>query len=300
MPHLALSFPLGPRDAQSAEAACFEAGALAVTLTDLQDDPVLEPAPGEIRLWPSTRVQALFDLAWVDIERGREAVIGAVSSFLDLPLSEIAVSELADRAWEREWLKDFHAMRFGRRLWVAPYHETIDDPNAIVVQLDPGLAFGTGTHATTALCLEWLDANLYSGANIIDYGCGSGILALASIKLGAASASCFDIDPQALTATHDNALANNVLQRINVCDSPSALPEQVDVVLANILSAPLCTLAREFAARVKMGGSVVLAGLMEHEVSEVTDAYRPWFEIEHFGTRDNWVCLAGSRRADTA
>jgi ribosomal protein L11 methyltransferase len=295
MPHLALSFPLGTRDAQSTEAACFEAGALAVTLTDSHDDPVLEPAPGEIRLWPSTQVQALFEA-----DAGRDAVITAVSAFLDLPVSEIDVTELADRAWEREWLKDFHAMRFGRRLWVAPHHERVNDPNAIVVRLDPGLAFGTGTHATTALCLEWLDANLYNGAHIIDYGCGSGILALAAIKLGAGSAACFDIDPQALLATRDNAFANDVQQRFTVCESASDLPDQVDVLLANILSTPLRALAQEFAGRVKRGGSVVLAGLMEHEVSEVTDAYRPWFDIDRFGARDNWVCLAGSRRADMA
>ena len=293
MPQLALSFPLGLRDAQSAESACFEAGALAVTLTDLQDDPVLEPAPGEVRLWPQTRVQALFDS---EIEPS--AARSAVSAFLDLPLEEIEMTVLADRPWEREWLKDFHAMRFGRRLWISPHHETVEDPDAAVVNLDPGLAFGTGTHATTALCLEWLDSNLYRDASVIDYGCGSGILALAAARLGARRAACFDIDPQALLATRDNALANGLEQRIDIHESPDDLPEQVDVLLANILSGPLCALAAEFAARVKPGGSVVLAGLMEHEVSEVTEAYRPWFDIDRFGTREEWVCLAGSRRLD--
>jgi len=293
MPQLALTFPLGGRDAQSAESACFEAGALAVTLTDLQDDPVLEPAPGEVRLWPQTRVQALFD---AEIEPS--AARSAVSSFLDLPLEEIEMTMLADRPWEREWLKDFHAMRFGRRLWISPHHEAVEDPDAVVVNLDPGLAFGTGTHATTALCLEWLDSNLYRDASVIDYGCGSGILALAAARLGARRAACFDIDPQALLATRDNALANGLEQRIDIHESPDDLPEQVDVLLANILSAPLCALAAEFAARVKPGGSVVLAGLMEHEVSEVTEAYRPWFDINRFGTREAWVCLAGSRRLD--
>jgi ribosomal protein L11 methyltransferase len=295
MPQLALSFPLGRRDASSAESACFEAGALAVTLTDLSDDPVLEPAPGEIRLWPQTRVQALFD---GEIEPA--AAASAVSSFLDVPLDEIEITVLADRPWEREWLKDFHAMRFGRRLWISPHHEAVNDPNAAVVNLDPGLAFGTGTHATTALCLEWLDANLYSGARVIDYGCGSGILALAALRLGARSAACFDIDPQALLATRDNAAANGLQQHIEVYESPNELPAQVDIVMANILSAPLCALAAEFATRVKPGGSVVLAGLMEHEVSEVTEAYRPWFDIDRFGARDTWVCLAGSRRTDRA
>jgi ribosomal protein L11 methyltransferase len=293
MPQLALSFPLGHRDAQSAESACFEAGALAVTLTDIRDDPVLEPAPGEIRLWPHTRVQALFDA-----ESEPSEVASAVSSFLDMPLDEIELTVVADRAWEREWLKDFHAMRFGRRLWISPHHETVSDPNAAVVNLDPGLAFGTGTHATTALCLEWLDANLHSGASVIDYGCGSGILALGALRLGARSAACFDIDPQALIATRDNAAANGL--HVDIHESAEDLPTQVDVLLANILSGPLCVLASEFAARVKVGGSVVLAGLMEHEVSEVTDAYSPWFDIERFGARDTWVCLAGNRRASMA
>jgi len=294
MPQLALSFPLGPRDAQSAESACFEAGALAVTLTDSRDDPVLEPAPGEVRLWPQTRVQALFD---AEVEPSVAA--SAVSSFLDLPLEEIEMTVLADRPWEREWLKDFHAMRFGRRLWISPHHEPVEDPDAAVVKLDPGLAFGTGTHATTALCLEWLDSNLHRGASVIDYGCGSGILALAAARLGARSAACFDIDPQALLATRDNALANGLEQFIAIHESPDDLPEQVDVLLANILSAPLCALAAEFAARVKPGGAVVLAGLMEHEVSEVTEAYRPWFDIDRSGAREAWVCLAGSRRIES-
>jgi len=295
MPQLALSFPLGRRDAQSAESACFEAGALAVTLTDLHDDPVLEPAPGEVRLWPQTRVQALFDGAVAPADAA-----SAVSSFLDLALEEIELTVLADRLWEREWLKDFHATRFGKRLWISPHHETVDDPNAVVVNLDPGLAFGTGTHATTALCLEWLDSNLYRDAKVVDYGCGSGILALAAARLGARSVACFDIDPQALIATRDNAVANGLLERIEIVDSPDSLPAQVDVLLANILSAPLCALAADFAARVTPGGAVVLAGLMEHEVSEVTDAYREWFDVQRFGARDTWVCLAGARRVNTA
>jgi ribosomal protein L11 methyltransferase len=176
----------------------------------------------------------------------------------------------------------------------------VEDPDAAVVKLDPGLAFGTGTHATTALCLEWLDSNLYRGASVIDYGCGSGILALAAARLGARSAACFDIDPQALLATRDNALANGLEQRIVIHESPDDLPKQVDVLLANILSAPLCALAPELAARVKPGGSVVLAGLMEHEVSEVIEAYRPWFDIDRSGAREAWVCLAGSRRIESA
>jgi ribosomal protein L11 methyltransferase len=240
-------------------------------------------------------VQALFSS-----DTPSAVAIQALTASLNLPQEAIEASVLPDRIWEREWLKDFHAMRFGRRLWICPHHEAVADPHAAVVNLDPGLAFGTGTHPTTALCLEWLDAHLIPNAHVIDYGCGSGILAIAALKLGAREAHCFDIDPQALLATRDNASANGVESQLNIHASPDQLPVHTDVLLSNILSAPLCALAPDFAARVKPGGFVVLAGLMDHEVSEVTDAYTPWFDIEAFGARDGWIGLAGTRCADTA
>lgn len=295
MPHLALTFDLDSRDPEVAEDACFEAGASAVTLTDARDDAVLEPAPGEVRLWPATRMQALFDA----VVRP-ESAVGALAAALDMPADHIQVELLADRAWEREWLKDFHAMRFGRRLWVSPKHEQVSDPDAVIVWLDPGLAFGTGTHATTALCLEWLDANPPRGGSVIDYGCGSGILAIAALKLGAQSAACFDIDPQAMTATQDNSVSNNVEARMQLCDVADQLPETVDVLLANILSGPLCSLAEIFAAHVRPGGHVVLSGLMAHEAPEVTGVFNRWFDMQTFGSRENWVALAGRRRVASA
>ena len=186
-------------------------------------------------------------------------------------------------------------MRFGRRLWVSPHHERVDQPEALVVHLDPGLAFGTGTHASTALCLSWLDQHLAAGACVIDYGCGSGVLALAAARLGATAVHAFDIDSQALTATRDNALANRLTERLEIHASPATLPRGADVLLANILAPPLCELAPRFAALLRPGGQVVLAGLLAHESADVTAAYSAWFDVTRYGERDGWVCLTGRR-----
>jgi ribosomal protein L11 methyltransferase len=310
--YLELSFDLGSLDPGTAEAVCFERGALAVTFADSRDDPVLEPAPGEFRLWPATRLVVLFSAA-----HDPATLSESLASGLGLTPQAIHTQALADKVWEREWLKDFHAMRFGERLWICPHHERIEDPEAVVVNLDPGLAFGTGTHPSTALCLEWLDAHahllrapaehsverpahgldahLTPGALVIDYGCGSGVLALAAAKLGAQAVHCYDIDAQALTATRDNALANAVSQRVHVHQRAASLPRGVDVLLANILSEPLRELAPTFASLVRSGGQVVLAGLMDAEVADVTAAYAPCFHVSRFGDRDGWTCLAGRR-----
>ena len=290
MPFLELTLELQGLSADLAEEAAFGSGALSVTLTDSRDDAVLEPKPGEVRLWPATRLQALFADG-----SDSAALRAALAQQLGIDPARIQPRLIADRLWEREWLKDFHAMRFGARLWVCPHHEVVTDPDAVVVLLDPGLAFGTGTHPTTALCLEWLDRSPMAGARVIDYGCGSGILAVASIKLGAADAHCFDIDPQALIATRDNAESNGVSAHVLLHSSTESLPEGVDVLLSNILSGPLCELAPRFAALVRPGGDLVLAGLMESEVSDVTHAYNAWFDIRPFGQREGWVGLSGRR-----
>lgn len=296
MPFIEVSFDLralAREDAEAAaEAACLACGALSVTLTDAADDPVLEPLPGEVRLWPATRLAALFPA-----EAGTGEVVTAVAAALSLPVGLLAARPVADRAWEREWLAHFHAMRFGRRLWVAPRHEPVARADAAVVRLDPGLAFGTGTHPTTAMCLEWLDAHLEPGARAIDYGCGSGILALAAAKLGAARVECFDIDPQALIATEANAAENDLAARVRIVHGAEDLAPGADLLLANILSEPLRALASRFAELVRGAGRVVLAGLTASQAAEVTEAFRPWFDIDRFAARDDWVGLAGVRRA---
>jgi ribosomal protein L11 methyltransferase len=292
MPFLELTLELQGLSPDLAEAAAFGSGALSVTLTDTRDDAVLEPKPGEVRLWPATRLQALF-------ADGSDcgALLAGLAQQLGVDPARIQPRLIEDRLWEREWLKDFHAMRFGARLWVCPHHELVADPDAVIVLLDPGLAFGTGTHATTAMCLSWLDANAPSAAQVIDFGCGSGILAIAALKLGAARAWCHDIDPQALLATRENAQANGVAEATVICAGIAELPTGVDVLLANILSGPLCELAPHFATLVRPGGHVILSGLMQHQEAEVTAAYDAWFDTTPTAARDGWVALNAVRRA---
>ena len=292
MPFVELTLDLQGLTPEVAEAASFNSGALSVTLADSRDDAVLEPAPGEIRLWPATRMQALFAEG-----TDPEPLVASLAQQLGVDPARIQPRLVADRLWEREWLKDFHAMSFGTRLWVCPRHEIVTDPHAVVVLLDPGLAFGTGTHATTAMCLSWLDTHAPVGARVLDFGCGSGILAIAALKLGAGRAWCYDIDPQALLATAENAQANDVAAATVMCASVEQLPPAVDVLLANILSGPLCALAEGFATRVRPGGQVILSGLMAHQEAEVTAAYDAWFDTTQIAVRDGWVALQAVRRA---
>jgi ribosomal protein L11 methyltransferase len=189
-------------------------------------------------------------------------------------------------------------MRFGRRLWVCPGGLPAGDPQAIRIELDPGLAFGTGTHPTTALCLEWLDSQHVAGRQVIDYGCGSGILAIAAARLGAASVLAVDIDPQALIATRDNAGRNGVAERIAITGDPLIGPDSADVLLANILAGPLVELAPRFAGAARSGGRLALSGLLLEQAETVTAAYRPWFDIATTATRDGWVLIAGRRLVD--
>jgi ribosomal protein L11 methyltransferase len=296
--YLTLSVDLGgignvDKLAAAAENACFAAGALSVTLTDAVDDAILEPAPGEHRLWPQTVLQAVFDAETADA-----STIVVLADALGVPANAIRAERLADRVWEREWLKDFHSMRFGRKLWIVPSHETPPaDPGAVCIRLDPGLAFGTGTHPSTALCLEWLDAKLADGASVIDYGCGSGVLAVAAARLGAARAHAFDIDPQALIATADNAMANEVFDRIPIHDTAASLPSGVDIVLANILAGTLIALASDLSSLVRTGGQLVLAGILDEQAADVRKAFAPYATLCVCGQRDGWTALAGLRIA---
>ena len=292
MPHLQLTIDIGKREPEPFEDALFELGAVSVTLEDAADDPVLEPAPGATPLWPTVVVKALFDA---------DADPGAIRSALAQVLPgapEPRFEELADKAWEREWLRDFRPMRFGRRLWVCPGGMAAGDADAIRVELDPGLAFGTGTHPTTALCLEWLDAQPLAGRQVVDCGCGSGILAIAAALLGAQHVLAMDIDPQALLAARENAARNGVLARIAVTADPALAPASADVLLANILAGPLVELAPRFAQAVRPGGLLALSGLLAGQAAAVTAAYQPWFDIGTNATREGWALLAGRRRAD--
>jgi ribosomal protein L11 methyltransferase len=293
MPFLQVHLVLDGLDPEAAEQACFDTGALSVTLADAADTPILEPAPGATPLWPSVALSALYD-----VHADREALTAALREALDAPGLEPRYEELADRPWEREWLKDFKPMRFGRRLWICPGGQAPppEAADAQVVWLDPGLAFGTGTHATTALCLEWLDAQELRGARVFDVGCGSGILAIAALALGARHAVAMDIDPQALLATGENAGRNGVATRLDVRPAETPWDVGFDVVLANILAEPLVELAPRLAAAARPGGAVVLSGLLTAQAADVASAFAPWFDMESPRERDGWAGLAGRRK----
>jgi ribosomal protein L11 methyltransferase len=291
MSFLELSFALGELDPASAEAACIDAGALCVTFSDASDEPVLEPAPGEMRLWRQTRLQALYDT-----QRADPALIVTLAAALGVEPARLAARAVGDRVWEREWLRDFHATRFGRRLWICPRHESVADPEAIVVRLDPGLAFGTGSHPSTAMCLQWLDGAVLPGVDVVDYGCGAGALGIAALKLGARRAYAFDIDPQALLATRENAIDNGVADRLQLCERADQIPPACDLLLANILAGVLISLNQQLAALLPAGGRSLLAGILAHQESEVASAFMKWFDIRRFASRDGWVALAGTRR----
>ena len=276
-----------------AEVAVNRLGAIALSLADAGDEPVLEPKPGETPLWQSLKLRAIFSVS-ID----PKIAAATLEAVLCLPPGTIGIEYVEDRAWEREWLKDFHPMRFGKRLWVSPAGQRPDHPAPVILELDPGLAFGTGTHATTALCLEWLDSGVAGGERVLDYGCGSGILALAALKLGAAEATAFDIDPQALQATRENAQKNGLSARVAIRDQPGAIEGLFDVVLANILAGPLVELAPRLAGMSRAGGSLVLAGLLARQAAEVAQAYRPWFDIGPVAEREGWTLLAGRRRPE--
>ncbi|MDX9739692.1 MAG: 50S ribosomal protein L11 methyltransferase [Gammaproteobacteria bacterium] len=280
-----------PGTGEAIAEALSEAGALSVTMEDAADDPVLEPLPGEAPLWPHTAVIGLFNegVDTDDVLRRLAATLG-----MEPPAAE--VSSIGNEDWEHSWKSDFHAMRFGSRLWVCPLGEEPDSGEAIIVRMEPGLAFGTGTHSTTALCLEWLDRHCRPGDRIVDYGSGSGILAIAAAKLGASEVWAVDIDPQARRATADNAAANGVSPVVH-SGAPEDLPElTVDCVVANILAGPLIGLAPRFSAMLASGGRIALSGLLQEQVEAVAAAYANDFELEAPLLHENWALLHGRRR----
>jgi ribosomal protein L11 methyltransferase len=292
MPFFELQLKLDGIDPASAEQACFDSGALAVTLADAGDTPILEPAPGATPLWPSIRLAALY-AADADTDR----VAHSVAAALGRPADTLEFRTVADRVWEREWLKDFRPMQFGRRLWVCPggQRPPVTTADTVILELDPGLAFGTGTHATTALCLDWLDRIELAGRRVLDVGCGSGILAIAALRLGAASALAVDIDPQALTATRDNAARNAVEGRLEIRDAARDWGQGHGVILANILAEPLIELAPRIAAASAADADIALSGILVAQAPPVAAAFATWFDMRLQDQRDGWACLSGTR-----
>ncbi len=278
------------RDAAAAAEAGFERlGALSITLADADDDPMLEPPPGATPLWRRTRVTGLFPA-----DRDPQALARHIRE--TLPAGELAIERLEDRPWARAWLDHFRPMRFGHRLWIQPGNaERPTAKDAVVVELDPGLAFGTGTHPTTALCLEWLDGADLQGRRVIDYGCGSGILGIAALRLGAAEVTAVDHDPQALRATRDNAARNGVSERLRTHLPEDATPPAAELVVANILANVLESLAPRLSGLVATGGDLVLSGILEDQAPAVQAAYAA-FDFHPPRMREGWALLHGTRR----
>ena len=293
MTWLQLSIEVPADQAEIASEAFTAAGALSVTVLDAGDEPLLEPAPGETPLWSSNRIVALFNS-----DTAVALVEGCLCDMLSAESIECRVEQLEDRDWSNTWRDNFSAMQFGRRLWVCPVGEWPPDPEACVVHMDPGLAFGTGTHATTGLCLEWLDAHVPAGQRVLDYGCGSGILAIAACKLGADKVYALDIDPQALLATRDNAARNSVEACLHVLLPGEQAIDPVDLVMANILANPLIELADEIAARLCTGGHLIMTGILREQSAAVIDAYHHCFDFKAPVLRDEWVLLEGVKRRD--
>jgi ribosomal protein L11 methyltransferase len=267
-------------------------GAVSVTYQDAGDQPVLEPLPGETPLWDQLIVTALFE-ANDDLS----TVLTHIEISSDWQVAKIGLQVLEDQDWERAWMDDFHPMQFGQQLWIYPSWAEIPNDADVKILLDPGLAFGTGTHPTTSLCLEWLDGHPPIDKTVIDYGCGSGILAIAAIKLGAKAVIATDIDEQALIATQDNMQRNQIPDEKIAGYLPEAMPQvKVDLLLANILSGPLVELSSVFADLVKPDGQLVLSGILQAQTESILTAYSPFFASLSVKQLDGWIRVSGVRK----
>lgn len=271
-----------------------EAGASSVTLMDAEDQAVFQKEPGATPLWDTSALLGLFPL-----EHNLESLVATLQFHPQvLNRESLQVTELEDQAWERAWMKDFQPRQFGERLWICPSWQPPPDPEAVNIMLDPGMAFGTGTHATTALCLGWLEQAQLQNKEVIDYGSGSGVLAIGAALLGAGRVHAVDNDPQAIAATIDNSHRNNIPQQTITAYLPGALPKlQSDILVANILAEPLHELADHFAALVKPDGSIVLSGILTEQADALSESYGRWFAMGRPEIRDGWVLLHGTRKA---
>lgn len=296
MPWLQLRIQTNSESAETLSTFLNLLGAVAITMQDAADQPILEPALNTTPLWAETQILALFP---------EKTDIDKIINFLRRQINaetpfNYHTELLEEQNWERAWLDHFHPMSFGKRLWICPSTQTPPEPNAINIILDPGLAFGTGTHPTTALCLEWLDQNTIENKTVIDYGCGSGILAIAALKLGAKEAWAVDYDPQALEATLENAKRNNIeLSKLHI-KSPEQFSTvssnstiKTNILLANILANPLIELAPHFAQLLKPNGHLVLSGILENQIEMITTAYQTQFKIQPVTIKDGWVRIDG-------
>ncbi|MDO5058394.1 MAG: 50S ribosomal protein L11 methyltransferase [Neisseria sp.] len=288
-------FAVSERIAETLSDALMEHGALSAAIedahagTDEEQAIFGEPGMPVEQIWQESKILALF-AADADIV----PMIAAAAAEVGIDTPEYTVELLPEQDWVRLTQSQFDPIKISDRLWITPSWHDAPDSSAVNLQLDPGLAFGTGSHPTTHLCLQWLDQNLKGGESLLDYGCGSGILAIAALKLGAGEALGVDIDPQAITASRDNAAQNNVSARFYL---PDELPEQqFDIVVANILANPLRMLGEMLAGRTKTGGRIVLSGILEEQIEEMSGIYSQWFDLLPTRTDNGWACISGVKR----
>ncbi len=292
MDWLKLSLSMPAQDVEMSEQVLWSAGADSITVLDAGDTPVLEPPPGTTPIWAHCRVEAMFSARDTDSSQLMLRLQQQLPQAHDWQMFEIA-----EREWQRVWMDDWQPLCFGERLWIYPSHLDPPADHRRVVRLDPGLAFGSGTHVTTALCLAWLADQPLEQRTVLDYGCGSGVLAIAALVLGAATAFAVDNDPQALQATRDNAARNGVSARLVVRADTQWESPVVDTVVANILAEPLVQLAARLAASQRAGGKLALTGILRTQQQRVCRAYRDWYEFAEPRQREDWVLLEGTRNA---
>lgn len=290
MPWLQIKARITDAEAPQMEQLFQSAGAVSVTLLDAEDEAVFQLDPDTTPLWQQTLLCALF-------EEGANAdnIMATVTAGSRLQESDLLTEKIADQDWERAWMADFKPMRFGNRLWVCPSWSEPPDREAVNIMLDPGLAFGSGTHPTTALCLEWLDSQQLINKSVIDYGCGSGILAIAAALLGASRVVAVDNDPQAVTASGNNRDMNGVSAELMTVHLPGEAHPPADVVVANILSGPLAELTPVLTSLTKPGGTLILSGVLSEQTETLMDSYAPFFAMQTAVIRDEWVRIEGTR-----
>tara|TARA_Y100000782_G_scaffold110432_1_gene136824 strand:+ start:4 stop:882 length:879 start_codon:yes stop_codon:yes gene_type:complete len=292
MSWLQLRLAITPEQAPALEDQLLELGAVSVTFMDAEDQPIFEPDLGTTPLWSNTHLLALFET-----DTDGEALLQHLRLLWQAELPAHELEQIEDQDWERSWMDNFHPMRFGQRLWIVPSWHAAPEPDAVNLLLDPGLAFGTGTHPTTSLCLQWLDAQQLQGKTLIDFGCGSGILAIAGLLLGAEHAVGTDIDIQALEASRDNAQRNQIADEHFDLYLPEHMPAApADVLVANILAGPLVSLAPQLASLVKPGGLLALSGILAEQTDEILQAYQGDFELDPVAEQDGWIRVSGKRR----
>lgn len=269
-----------------------EIGALSLSLSDAGDEPIYEPLPGTAPVWQESVVTATFDAATAP-----EVLYQQISAVLPQHLiSSLRQHSLQEQDWVQAYKNHFHPIQCAPGLWIVPSWSEPPEPNATVIELDPGLAFGTGSHPTTALCIAWLAANTPHNMRVIDYGCGSGILAIAAIKLGATLVNAVDIDDQALSASASNIRANHIDPEQVPLSLPAAMDSSpVDLLMANILAGPLVELARDFAVMVKPEGQILLSGILKSQLKDIQLAYQTYFRLDPATSREDWVCISGKR-----